>query len=196
MKLEILSVADRKWIEKLIDAGQAHLFEDWDPSGINDAAKAAFLRSLSDVENAYPRGLVGYISNAQKLLAEAKMEKNPFEGFVPKQPDSVDLTAFDARYDHYEALGQKQFSKLGVVLVAGGLGERLGYDGIKLDIPVEVLESTTYLAHYAACLKAMEARMESPRPVPLIIMVSPDTGAKTLEALERNDYFGLRKEQV
>jgi len=38
--------------------------------------------------------------------------------------------------------------------------------------------------------------MESPRPVPLIIMVSQDTGAETLLALESNDYFGLKKEQI
>ena len=196
MDMKSLSAKDRELVEKLIEAGQAHLFADWDPEGVNDEAKAAFLASLSKVDGSYPGGLTGYISNARKLLAEAKEGGNPFEGFVPHQPNMVDLTAFDKTYDHYEALGQRQFGKMGVVLVAGGLGERLGYNGIKLDIPVEVVESTPYLAHYAACLKAMEARMESPRPVPFIIMVSPDTDAKTLQALETNQYFGLRKEQV
>ena len=57
-------------------------------------------------------------------------------------------------------------------MVAGGLGERLGYNGIKIDIAVETLESTPYIAHYAQCIKAMEARMENPRLVPFIIMVS------------------------
>jgi len=196
MDMESLNAVDRGLVEKLMEAGQAHLFADWDPPGVNDEAKAAFLASLHKIDGNYPGGLVGYISNARKLLAEAKEGGNPFEGFVPEQPDKVDLTSFDDTYDHYEALGQKQFGKLGVVLVAGGLGERLGYNGIKLDIPVEVVETTPYLAHYAACLKAMEARMETPRPVPFIIMVSQDTGTKTLQALEENDYFGLAKEQV
>jgi len=196
MEMEFLNAENRELVEKLIDAGQQHLFADWDAPGTADEAKADFLASLSKVDGAYPGGLVGYISNARKLLAEAKEGGNPFEGFVPHQPDTVDLTAFDKTYDHYEALGQKQFGKVGIVLVAGGLGERLGYNGIKLDIPVEVVETTSYLKHYAACLKAMEARMESPRPVPFIIMVSPDTDAKTLQALESNHYFGLRKEQI
>jgi UDP-sugar pyrophosphorylase len=151
---------------------------------------------LKKIDESYPGGLAGYISNARVLLAEAREGNNPFEGFVPHQPDKVDLTTFDTAYDHYEALGQKQFEKLGVVLVAGGLGERLGYNGIKLDIPVEVVETTPYLKHYAACLKAMEARMENPHPVPFIIMVSQDTGPKTLQSLESNGYFGLKKEQV
>ena len=183
-------------IAALLAAGQSHLFADWDEPGTCDDAKAAFLQNLTRINHSYPGGLPGYISNARKLLAEAKTGGNPFEGFEPHHPDAVDLTHLDKTYDHFEALGQTRFEKTAVVLVAGGLGERLGYSGIKLDIAVEVTETTTYLAHYAACLKAMEARMANPRPVPLIIMVSEDTRAKTIASLEANHSFGLKKEQI
>jgi UDP-sugar pyrophosphorylase len=183
-------------IKELVEAGQSHLFENWDEPGVNKDKKNAFLETLARINNSYPGGLTGYISNARKLLAEAKAGANPFEGFVPHQPDMVDLTQFDAEYDRYEALGKAHFEKTAVVLVAGGLGERLGYSGIKLDSPVEVTETTPYLAHYAACLKAMEARMKNPRPVPFIIMVSDDTDAKTRASLEANNWYGLKKEQV
>jgi UDP-sugar pyrophosphorylase len=186
----------QEMIGELLANGQGHLFADWDAPGTNDEAKAAFLTSLMRINDSYPGGLTGYISNARKLLAEAKIGANPFEGFVPHQPDKVDLTQFNAAYDHYEALGKNHFDKTAVVLVAGGLGERLGYSGIKLDIPVEVTEATPYLAHYAACLMAMEARMAKPQPVPFIIMVSDDTDAKTRASLEANNWFGLKKEQV
>jgi UDP-sugar pyrophosphorylase len=188
--------AEQTLIKKLLEAGQEHLFADWDAPVTNDGAKESFLASLKRVDDSYPGGLPGYISNARKLLAEAKEGSNPFEGFVPHQPDQIDLTQLDANYDHYEALGKDHFDRLAVVLVAGGLGERLGYSGIKLDIPVEVTETTPYLAHYAACLKAMESRMAAPRPVPLVIMTSEDTNAKTVESLEANDWFGLQREQV
>jgi UDP-sugar pyrophosphorylase len=183
-------------VAKLLDAGQDHLFADWDAPGINDEAKAAFLATLTRIDNSYPGGLTGYISNARKLLAEAQKGDNPFDGFVPHRPDMVDLTRFDDTYDHYEAIGKTRFGKTAIVLVAGGLGERLGYNGIKLDIPVEVTETTSYLAHYAANLLAMEARMANPKPVPFIIMVSEDTDAKTRASLEANNFFGLKKEQV
>jgi len=198
MNLEKLSANkdEQALIAELLNVGQEHLFAGWDDPGTNDEAKAAFLQSLARINGSYPGGLTGYISNARKLLAEAQAGANPFEGFVPHQPDKVDLTKFDATYDRYEALGKAHFSKTAVVLVAGGLGERLGYSGIKLDIPVEVTENTSYLAHYAANLKAMEARMDSPRPVPFIIMVSDDTDAKTRASLEANNWFGLKKEQV
>lgn len=183
-------------IAQLLKSGQEHLFADWDAPGIHDDAKAAFLKSLRRINGSYPGGLSGYISNARKLLAETRTGANPFEGFVPHQPDKVDLTRFDSEYDRYEALGKAHFSKTAVVLVAGGLGERLGYSGIKLDIPVEVTETTSYIAHYAACLKAMEARMAVPEPVPFIIMVSDDTEIKTRASLEAGNWFGLKKEQV
>lgn len=191
-----LAEADRGLIGRLIDDGQEHLFADWDPPGTNDAAVAAFLASLAAVDANYPGGLIGYTANARRLLAEAQAGLNPFEGFVPEQPDTVDLTVMNETYDRYEALGRSRFANTAVVLVAGGLGERLGYDGIKLDIPVEVVETTSYLQHYAACLKAMETRMDTPRPVPFVIMVSPATEAKTLASLERHGYFGLRRTQV
>jgi UDP-sugar pyrophosphorylase len=190
------NAAERALIAELLAAGQNHLFADWDAPGTNDDAKAAFLANLTRINGSYPGGLTGYIQNAQKLLAEAKEGNNPFEGFVPEQPDTVNLTHFDASYDHYEAIGKSHFDKTAFVLVAGGLGERLGYSGIKLDIPVEVTETTPYLAHYAQNLLAMEARMEHPRPVPFIIMTSEDTNAKTMASLEANNYFGLKKEQV
>jgi UDP-sugar pyrophosphorylase len=193
---EALAESKQELVAELINAGQAHLFSGWDEPGVNDEKKADFLASLEKINGNYPGGLTGYISNAQKLLAEAKTGANPFDGLSPEQPSKVDLTQFDASYDQYEAIGVKQFEKTGIVLVAGGLGERLGYNGIKLDIAVEVLESTSYIAHYASCIKAMEARMENPRPVPFIIMVSQDTGPKTLQTLEANNYFGLKQDQV
>ncbi|MDH3345567.1 MAG: UTP--glucose-1-phosphate uridylyltransferase [Kiritimatiellaceae bacterium] len=190
------SPEDQELIDQLISADQGHLFANWDPAGINDDKKSAFMAMLSRIDASYPSGLTGYISNARNLLAEAQKGDNPFEGFIPHQPDKVDLTQFDDVYDHYEALGKNHFERTAIVLVAGGLGERLGYHGIKLDIPVEVTETTSYLAHYAANLKAMEARMENPRPVPFIIMVSEDTDAQTRTSLELNNWFGLKPEQV
>ncbi len=186
----------KELINTLVENGQSHLFSGWDEPGTNDDAKKAFLESLEKINGNYPGGLVGYISNARKLLAESKAGANPFEGLTPEQPEKVDLTSFTDDFKKYEKIGADYFDKVGMVLVAGGLGERLGYNGIKIDIAVEVLEETTYLKLYADNLLAMQARSESKRPVPFIIMVSKDTGPKTIQSLEENNYFGLQKEQV
>ena len=198
LKANWITISEEKQllVASLVEAGQTALFADWDEPGTNDDAKALFLDALVKINGNYPGGLTGYISNARKLLAESKAGSNPFEGLTPEKPETVNLTKFDETYEHFESIGVQQFDKLGIILVAGGLGERLGYNGIKLDIAVEVLESTPYLKHYADCLLAMQARSETQRPVPFIIMVSQDTGAKTLQSLEANNYFGLKREQV
>ncbi|MDF7826221.1 UTP--glucose-1-phosphate uridylyltransferase [Pontiellaceae bacterium B12227] len=193
---ETISADQQALIASLVAEGQSNLFSNWDDAGTNDDAKAAFVDSLVKINGNYPGGLIGYIHNARKLLAESKTGANPFEGLSPEQPDKVDLTTFTADFEKYEAIGAQKFDKVGVVLVAGGLGERLGYNGIKVDIAVEVLEETTYLKHYADNLLAMQARSESKRPVPFIIMVSQDTGPKTIQSLENNNYFGLQKDKV
>lgn len=121
--------------------------------------KRAFLDTLLTAHQSYPGGLTGYIHNARTLLTQASSGANPFEGCTPTQPDLVDLSAFGNDYDQAEALGLRCFADTAVVLVAGGLGERLGYHGIKLDIPVEVTESTSYLAHFAQLILAASRRL-------------------------------------
>jgi UDP-sugar pyrophosphorylase len=178
----------------LLADNQEHLFTGWDAPGTRDADKQRFLETLLQAHAAYPGGLPGYIRNARRLLAEASAGTNLFAGCTPEQPDLVDLSAFGPAYDEAEATGLRCFADTAVVLVAGGLGERLGYNGIKLDIPVEVTESTSYLAHFASVILAASRRLG--RPIPLVIMTSRDTDAGTRATLEANHHFGLAPAQI
>jgi len=191
---ENLTTADTALIELLLASGQSHLFADWDPAGTHTDAKRAFLDSLQTAHQSYPGGLPAYIANARKLLAEAAAGANPFEGCTPEQPDLADLSAFGPEYDEAEAAGLAAFAHTAIVLVAGGLGERLGYHGIKLDIPVEVTESTSYLAHYTSVIRATSKRLG--REIPLVIMTSRETNAGTIATLQANKNFGLAPGQI
>ncbi|MEI6277960.1 MAG: UTP--glucose-1-phosphate uridylyltransferase [Verrucomicrobiae bacterium] len=174
----------------LLDEGQHHLYADWDAAPpVSGSEKRSFLETLLTAHRAYPGGLPAYIRNARLLLAEASAGANPFEGCRPAHPDLVDLSRFGPDYDAAEAVGLKCFSETAVVLVAGGLGERLGYHGIKLDIPVEVTEETSYLAHFASVIAAASRRLG--RQIPLVIMTSRETNEGTLATLGANNNFGL-----
>ena len=49
-----------------------------------------------------------------------------------------------------EKLGLNELEKLCFVLIAGGLGERLGYSGIKIALPVCTIEEDyTYMRYYS-----------------------------------------------
>ncbi len=191
---DLVSPADASLACALLEEGQFHLYADWDGPGVRDAEKRHFLKTLATAHGAYPGGLPSYIANARKLLAEASAGGNPFEGCSPEQPDLVDLSGFGAAYDEAEAVGLKCFAHSAVVLVAGGLGERLGYHGIKLDIPVEVTRGTTYLAHYAGVVRAASQRLG--RQIPLVIMTSRETDDGTRATLSANGNFGLVDGQI
>ena len=76
--------------------------------------------------------------------------ENPFDKYKPEVPTGVFLKPGEAEFDHFEAEGLKELTKIGFVLIAGGLGERLGYSGIKIDLPVCTVEADyCYLKFYA-----------------------------------------------
>lgn len=191
---EVLSSEDVQLAESLLAEDQAQLFADWDAPGTNDDQKRAFLQTLQNCNRSYPGGLVAYIRNARRLLAESATGGNPFAGYTPEEPDLVDLSSFGPAYEEAEGVGLKSLAETAIVLVAGGLGERLGYHGIKLDIPVEVTESTSYLAHYTSVIRAASKRLG--REIPLVIMTSRETNAGTIATLQANQNFGLAPGQI
>ncbi|MEI8309577.1 MAG: UTP--glucose-1-phosphate uridylyltransferase, partial [Verrucomicrobiota bacterium] len=190
----LLSPEDKELAGSLIAEGQRHLFAGWDKPGVNDGEKREFLKVLQSAHRSYPGGLPGYIKNARVLLADSAAGGNPYDGYTPEQPDIVDLSGFGGDYFSAEAAGLAAFAHTAVVLVAGGLGERLGYHGIKLDIPVEVTENTSYLAHNAEVI--LEASRKFGSPIPLVIMTSMDTHAGTVATLAANGDFGLADGQI
>ncbi len=191
---QLLTPEDKVLAESLIAENQRHLFTGWEKPGIDDAKKLAFLQCLRSAHQSYPGGLPGYIKNARVLLAAAATGSNPYEGCTPGQPDIVDLSGFGEEYSRAEEAGLAAFEQTAVVLVAGGLGERLGYHGIKLDIPVEVTENTSYLAHYAGFVRAASKALGT--RIPLVIMTSMDTNEGTVATLAANNNFGLEKDQI
>lgn len=78
------------------------------------------------------------------------------------------------------------------MLIAGGLGERLGFSGIKISLPVcTIAEDYSYLKFYAQYALACEERARKVDPslsedfmVPFGIMVSDDTHDRTIALLE------------
>jgi len=107
--------------------------------------------------------------------------------------------------EEFENEGLKELMNTGFVLIAGGLGERLGYSGIKIDLPVCTIdEDYCYLKYYAQYALACQERAlpyvkEEDKAnfyVPFCIMVSDDTHDRTIALLEKFNYFGLGKDRV
>jgi len=87
---------------------------------------------------------------ARRFLVDSKNNVNPFDNYKPEVPIGVELHAGDSLMDEMEQLGMQELEKVGFVLIAGGLGERLGYSGIKIGLPVCTIEENySYIKFYA-----------------------------------------------
>jgi UDP-sugar pyrophosphorylase len=97
------------------------------------------------LNKAYPGGLACYASRARKLLQASATNVNPYEGLTPSVPVGyvVDFKCKDLV--ELEAQGLQTLGETAFVLVAGGLGERLGYNGIKIELPVELMTGCCFL---------------------------------------------------
>mmetsp|Transcript_7925 Transcript_7925/g.12002 ORF Transcript_7925/g.12002 Transcript_7925/m.12002 type:complete len:678 (-) Transcript_7925:115-2148(-) len=182
----------------LQEAGQGHLMNNWDMPGINDELKREFLKQVQHLNDncTGEGGLTGYAERARELLLQSSEGKNPMEGWVPSVPQGLTLHPGSIKYKELENLGLNQISKCGFVLVAGGLGERLGYSDIKLKLPTEMCTETSYLSLYCKQITSFQNKYCENKPLPLAIMVSDDTHDKTIDELRANNYFGLRDDQV
>lgn len=97
-----------------------------------------------------PTGMKNYLERGRRLLEDSRKGVNPFANYKPEVPTGRYLKPGEQELDHYEKLGLQELHKTGFVLIAGGLGERLGYSGIKIDLPVCTIQRDyCYLKYYA-----------------------------------------------
>ena len=177
----------------------------WPAPGTDDAAKQRFLAQAAVCDAGYPGGIAQYVANAKQLLQASKEGKNPFDGWTPSVPDGIVVEYASQEHVALEKVGMQEVGSACFVLVAGGLGERLGYSGIKVELPCERASDECYLGLYIHSILALQARSAGEMPahrsakdvgIPLAIMTSDDTHAATLDLLKRNDYFGAKASQV
>ncbi|AQK81127.1 UDP-sugar pyrophosphorylase [Zea mays] len=200
--LQLLSPDEVELAKMLLNEGQIHLFEHWPEPGVDDDNKRGFFDQVRRLNSSYPGGLVSYIQNAKKLLADSKEGKNPYDGFTPSVPSGEVLTFGNDNFVSLETAGIKEACNAAFVLVAGGLGERLGYKGIKVALPRETTTGKCFLQHYIESILAFQeasCKMVDEgcqTKIPFVIMTSDDTNALTIKLLESNSYFGMEPSQV
>ncbi len=85
-------------------------------------------------------------------------------------------------------------AEVAVVMVAGGQGTRLGFNGPKGCYKTSVVkQKSLYQLHSE---KVLATSLKYGNRVPFLIMTSPATDKKTRDFFEENNFFGLSKEQV
>lgn len=93
-------------------------------------------------------------------------------------------------------LGQKLMAQgaAGSILIAGGQGTRLQFNGPKGMYPISVTKHKTLFQLFAE--KTLAAGKQAGRPLPIAIMTSPLNHTETVRYFEENTFFGLSSSQV
>lgn len=169
---------------------------------VSEEEKKEFIENFNYLEKTCPGGIKDYIARAKVLLENSKNNVNPFEDYTPQVPTGFNIKVGDEQFYELEKIGFEQIKDTVFVLVAGGMGERLGYPDIKIGIQTELITLRRYIEVYIDIFKAYEDRFRKKGLVdknwflPFCIMTSGDTHDKTVALLNENDNFGLKKKQI
>ena len=172
--------------ERLEAVGQAHLLNFYD--GLDPQQQDSLLGQIAALD----------IEALPKLVADYVERKPAFDAAEHdiKPPTSIahDDPSWDR--DRYRSEGETLLAegKVAALVVAGGQGSRLGYDGPKGCYPGGAVTGKPLFRCLAEWI--LHARQRFGKPVPWYIMTSPLNDQQTRDFFREHDFFGLPQADV
>jgi UDP-N-acetylglucosamine/UDP-N-acetylgalactosamine diphosphorylase len=173
-------------------AGQGHVFAFWDQ--LDAEGRERLLGALASID-------LGDVARFAQLM-KAPQEHNA-TSFAPPQlfPADVRGSTLEDRAREAVRRGEEDFraGRVGYLLVAGGQGSRLGFDGPKGVFPVGPVTSMSLFQLFAHKIRAAGRRYASREHGPHAhwwIMTSAANDAETQTFFDQQDFFGLDRERV
>lgn len=173
--------------ERCESEGQGHVFSFWD--SLDDAGRERLGGQIAALDFAL-------IAELRGLLGEAGAEPRTPQ-FEPPELFPIERDARQAREAQEAARQGRELldqGLVGYVLVAGGQGSRLGFDGPKGKFPIGPVSGCSLFEWHARRLLAARAR-HAAMPV-WYVMTSATNDAETRAFFEGHDHFGLGAENV
>lgn len=115
----------------------------------------------------------------------------------PNLPNLETFSDYSKAGNSYDSdLGIKliEEGRLGCLIVAGGQGTRLRFNGPKGIFPVTIVKHKSLFQIFAE--KVLAASKMAKRPLPLAIMTSPSNHEITCRFFKENHWFGLEENQI
>jgi len=166
----------------LSENGQGHVLQFWDRLCPDE--RAALLQQIERLD--FPS-----IARMKQLMSSQTVvsEQSAFSPVEVLRP-SADERA------RAGGVGEEALRKggVGVILVAGGQGSRLGFDGPKGCFPIAPLSNGTLFEIHCRKVLALERRHGC--AIPLYIMTSAENNDATVGFFRKNSNFGLSGERV
>ena len=171
------------------------MFAFWD--SLKSEEKGALYAQLKNIEPAHINELVKKVLHPAEEEGEARFDPIP---------ESVTSSILDSKPEHLEkwydaGLEYVSQNKVGVILMAGGQGTRLGSSAPKgcFDIGLPSHKSLFQLQAeriYKVQQLAAKKHGKDAAVVPWYVMTSGPTRGPTEEFFKKHNYFGLKEENV
>ena len=166
--------------KKLEEYGQLHVLNYYDE--LTDEQKEALLKQIDETDFS----VIRYAANPHGNQTRGKI--TPL--------GAMEITEIEKNKEHFTEVGLKALreQKIGAVLLAGGMGTRLGSDDPKCMYDIGITKPVYIMQRLIENL--MDVVREAGVPVPLFIMTSDKNHDKTVGFMEEMDYFGYDKDMV
>ena len=192
---------EKKILDLLKELNQEHIITKYNSSSKKE--KEDFIIQFNHLDKVCRGGLKDYLKRAKILLQESKNKVNHFSDTIIDIPDDIPhIEIGTPLFFELDQLGFDQLKQTVFVLVAGGLGERLGYTGIKIGLQNDLITLRTYIEVYTDFIKAYEDRIRKKEQmtddwyIPFCIMTSGDTHEETVSLLKNHNDYNMRPGQI
>lgn len=173
----------------LTEHHQEHLLAFWNQ--LNPNQQDALLAQIRELDLPAIQDWVRHLVTGQPA-APVQHDFEPATSYSP-QPHNAEE---ERKYRQAIDLGTKRISsgKVAALVVAGGQGTRLGFDGPKGNFPVSPIEHKTLFRIFAETIAAVSSRYGA--VCPWYIMTSPLNHEQTLATFRSDNYYGLDPRNV
>ncbi|MBO7308796.1 MAG: UDPGP type 1 family protein [Kiritimatiellae bacterium] len=169
--------------EKLLaKCSQEHVLKHW--KKLNKKEREALLEQIATID---PKS----VARCAEALGKGADVPDSSKGKAPKVAVLKGKKLAEAR-----AAGEVELSegRVAALLVAGGQGSRLGYDGPKGCYEIGPITNAPLFYFHARKILARSIRYGA--SIPFYVMTSEANNAATVQCFEENDYFGLNPDDV
>lgn len=177
--------------ERLVRLGHGHVLRSWE--ALDEVGRRRLASQLERVDLDALAAAAGPARQAPSPAAPAR----PRGGFTPPDVERHPAHGGDrAAFDRAREAGEAWLAegRVAALVVAGGQGTRLGWEGPKGAFPIGPVTGRSLFALQAQRLRRLARRLG--RPVPWLVMTSEDTDAATRALFARERGFGLDPAQI
>lgn len=182
-------------LDKLTPVNQQHLVAFWDELSADDQQTLATQIEAIDLQV-----LANLRAQGQAEASGGVSSQIDFRALAAKaaSPPAIRLDGRGASFQKEQAIARGEAAlragEVGFILVAGGLGTRLGFDRPKGMFPLGPLSGRTLFQILFDRLIAVQTRYD--KTIPLYVMTSPATDAPTQAFFAEHQFFGLDPKHV